>query len=280
MSTSPSGPAHAAAADAAAIAEAFVGARRAARALPGFPGRVPATLAAGYAIQDQAIARWPDTLAGWKVGYIAPARRDAAGDDRLVGPIFGRAVWPLTDGARLDVPVFAGGFAAVEAEYVFVLAHDAPPERLAYDEAAAAALVGALHVGIETAGSPLATINQLGPTVVVSDFGNNHGLVLGPAIPGWRARASASLRCSTRIDGRLVGEGGADAVPGGLLAALAFALGCCARRGLPLRAGMLVTTGAATGIHDILPGESAEIRFDGDAVLACRAVAATPDPAA
>lgn len=281
MSTSPQGPAPAPAdhaADPAAIAAAFVGARRAARALPDFPGRVPASLAAGYAVQDQAIARWPDTLVGWKVGYIAPARRDASGEDRLVGPIFSRAVWPLADGGTLDVPVFAGGFAAVEAEYVFVLAADAPPDRLAWDEDAAAALVGSLHIGIETAGSPLATINQLGPTVVVSDFGNNHGLVLGPEIPDWRARSAASLRCATSIEGRLVGEGGADAVPGGLLAAFAFALGRCARRGLPLRRGMLVSTGAATGIHDILPGESARIDFAGDGVLACRAVAATPDP--
>ncbi len=49
-------------------------------------------------------------------------------------------------------------------------------------------LVSGLHVGIEAAGSPLAAINELGPTVVVSDFGNNAGLLLGPAIPDWRKR--------------------------------------------------------------------------------------------
>jgi 2-keto-4-pentenoate hydratase len=50
----------------------------------------------------------------------------------------------------------------------------------------------------------------------------------------------------------------------------------CARRGRPLRAGCLVSTGAASGIHDILPGQSAALVFDGVGTLRCRAVPATP----
>jgi 2-keto-4-pentenoate hydratase len=109
---------------------------------------------------------------------------------------------------------------------------------------------------------------------VVSDFGNNAGLVLGPEIAGWRQLDEASLRCETFIDGVSVGQGGAGSVPGGLGAALAFALGCCARRGFPLRAGALVTTGAATGIHDILPGQLARITFQPGGELQCRALPA------
>jgi 2-keto-4-pentenoate hydratase len=260
----------------ATIAARFVQARRAGRALPGFPGAVPLDLAAGYACQDAAIALWPDHVAGWKVGYIAPDRRDHSGDDRVVGPIFSRAVWPQAVGENVDVPVFVGGFAAVEAEYVFRLGADAPPGKTLWTADEALALVAGLHIGIETAGSPLATINLLGPAVVVSDFGNNAGLVLGPEISDWRRRAESSLGCETFIDDRSVGRGGAASVPGGLGAALAFALGRCARRGLPLRAGMLVTTGAATGIHDILAGQQARISFGAAGELRCRAVPAMP----
>lgn len=258
------------------IAAAFVQARLAGGSLSGFPGTPPPDLAAAYAIQDAAIGLWPDPVAGWKVGYIAPERRDVSGDDRLVGPIFARAVWPVALGESLDVPVFAGGFAAVEAEYVFRLAADADPARLRWSPEEALALVAALHIGIETAGSPLATINVLGPTVVVSDFGNNAGLLLGPQIPGWRDVPEDQLTCETFVDDVSVGRGGAGSVPGGLGAALAFALGRCARRRMPLRAGMLVTTGAATGIHDILPGQQARIRFGRYGELQCRAIAATP----
>lgn len=262
------------------VAARFVQARLAGRALPGFPGDPPPDLAAAYACQDAAIALWPGILTGWKVGYIAPDRRDASGEDRLVGPIFAAALWPQAVGETVDVPVFVGGFAAVEAEYVFRLGADAPAGKTLWTAGEALALVSALHIGIETAGSPLATINVLGPAVVVSDFGNNAGLVLGPEIADWRARDEAGLLCETFIDGRSVGRGGAASVPGGLGAALAFALGRCARRGLPLRAGMLVTTGAATGIHDILAGQSARIHFGAAGDLRCRAVPARPHPQA
>lgn len=260
------------------IAAAFVEARLACRSLPGFPGTPPVDLATGYACQDAAIARWPDLIAGWKVGYISPDRRDSSGEDRLVGPIFARAIWPLAVDACLDVPVFVGGFAAVEAEYVFRLGADAPPGKALWTAEETLGLVAALHVGIEIAGSPLATINVLGPSVVVSDFGNNAGLLLGPEVQAWRSRPESDLACTTTIDDALVGRGGAASLPGGLLSALAFALGRCARRGFPLKAGALVTTGAATGIHDILPGQRARISFGSCGELRCRAVPATPLP--
>jgi 2-keto-4-pentenoate hydratase len=82
------------------------------------------------------------------------------------------------------------------------------------------------------------------------------------------------LVCETRIEGASVGLGGAGSVPGGLLAALAFALNRCARRRLALKSGSLVTTGAATGIHDIRVGQQARITFGAWGAIDCRAVAA------
>ena len=257
------------------IAERFVNARLAGQCLQEFPGSIPVDLAAGYACQKEAIRLWPDSIAGWKVGYIAPERRDDSAEDRLVGPIFERSVQCVTTDSCVDFPVFVGGFAAVEAEFVFRLGQDAEPGKIDWTPAQAAGLVSALHIGIETAGSALATINVLGPTVVVSDFGNNAGLILGPEIPDWAAHEDATLDCETYIEGVCVGTGGAASVPGGLLAALCFAINRCSRLGLPMRAGTLITTGAATGIHDILAGQRAQVRFGRWGTLTCRAVPAT-----
>jgi 2-keto-4-pentenoate hydratase len=110
--------------------------------------------------------------------------------------------------------------------------------------------------------------------VVVSDFGNHSGLLLGPAIPQWRTRSHESLVCETLIEERSVGRGGAVSLPGGLMAAVAFTLGRCARRGLPLKAGYVISTGATTGSHTIRIGQSARVRFAGLAELHCRAVIA------
>jgi 2-keto-4-pentenoate hydratase len=259
-----------------AIAASFVAARLGARALPAFPGDVPEDLAAGYDCQDRAIARWPEQVAGWKVGYIAAERRDASGEDRVTGPVFADAIWPDRPGEVIDFPVFVGGFAAVEAEYAFVLAADVPVDKFAWTPDEAGELDAALHIAVETAGSPLATINVLGPTVVATDFGNNAGLIVGKRIDDWRNQPSEAMRCETWIEGECIGRGGAASIPGGLLGAFAFALGRCARRGFPLRAGDIVTTGAATGIHDIRVGQHARVRFGPWGEILCRAVAAQP----
>jgi 2-keto-4-pentenoate hydratase len=166
----------------------------------------------------------------------------------------------------------AGGFAAVEAEYVLQLEADAPADQLDWSPQAAAQLPARLYVGVEVASSPLATINQLGPRVVVSDFGNNNGLVLGPEIPDWTARDEATLTVRTGIDGVEVGTGGAFRLPGGLCQAFAFALRRSALRGRPLKKGELIATGNATGIHDIAAGQQAVIDFGNDGRIVCRAV--------
>src|SRR5688572_1890758 len=247
--------------DSAAIARRLVASRRQAQALPDYPGALPRTLDEGYACQDAAIALWGKPIVGWKVGRLPADWEAKLGEERLVGPIFDGAVQVPGVGHSGRFAVIAGGFAAVEAEFVFRLAADAPPDKTDYSGEEAAALVDALLVGVELAGSPLPLINVLGPAIVVSDFGNNAGLIVGPEIADWRSRDEAAMRCETFIDGTSVGQGSAASISGGLLGALAFALSRCARRGYPLKAGMLVTTGAATGIHGIVAGQGSRISF-------------------
>lgn len=262
------------------VAERFVAARLAARALPDYPGPLPGTLADAYARQEAAIGLWPDDIAGWKVGGIADAWIARVGEPRLVGPIFRRRVWPASNPGIIALPVIAAGFAAIEAEYVLVLGESAPPDRTEWTPAQAAELVAELRVGIELAGSPLATINDLGPAVIVSDFGNNAGLVLGEPLAEWRSRPMESLTCETHVSGRRVGEGSAASIAGGPLGSLAFALGCCARRGRPLRAGEVISTGACTGIHPVRIGEEVQVAFAGAPALRCRVSRATAESGA
>lgn len=242
------------------IAEAFVNARLESRALPEYPGPVPETLEDGYAVQDQAIALWPDELVGWKVGLIPPQYRERLGADRLAGCIFARNV--VDAGSEpTPFPAIPGGFTAVEAEYVVRVGKDAPVDKTEWTAEEAADYVGEMRVGVEIAGSPLATINELGPTVVVSDFGNNAYQILGNRIDDWRDGEWSAMTAETFIEGQSVGKGGAASIPGSPLAAFAFLLGHAAKRGRPLKAGQIVTTGASTGIHDIVAGQQSRINF-------------------
>ncbi|HEY9218771.1 MAG TPA: fumarylacetoacetate hydrolase family protein [Phenylobacterium sp.] len=254
-----------------AIARRFTAARRAAKPLSGYPGDPPADLGAAYAIQEAAIGLWPDEIAGWKIGKVPAEAQARIGASRIVGPIFAASV---AVGEAGQFPLIEGGFAAVEAEVIYRLRADAPAGKIDWTEDEALALVDDMHIGVEAAGSPLATINELGPAVVVSDFGNNAGLIVGPAIPGWRERSPESLTCATRVNGQEVGTGSAANLEGGPAACLAFLLGHAAARGRPLRAGSWVSTGQLTGIHDVKAGDEAVIDFGPLGQVRCRASAA------
>jgi 2-keto-4-pentenoate hydratase len=112
--------------------------------------------------------------------------------------------------------------------------------------------------------------------VVASDFGNNAGLILGKSIPDWRSRGDDWPACAVWIEGALVGRGAPSSIPGGPASALAFLANAAARRGYPLKRGQLVTTGAASGIHDIAVGEAARIVFEGLDEILCIAQVAHP----
>jgi len=257
------------------VASRFVAARRDSTPLAAFPGAVPPDLASAYRIQDAAIGLWGAAIGGWKVGRIPPSVEDAMGIDRLAGPIFASSIVASEAGDEIDMAVFDGGFAAIEAEFVAVIAEDAPGTKTRWSADEAARMIADLRIGLEIASSPLATINDLGPVVVVSDFGNNAGLIVGPSIRDWRTRPLESMQCDAFVDGACVGKGGAFRLTGGFVRSVQFLLELNAGRGMPLRAGDLIATGQTTGIHDVRVGQRAVVRFGDDGELRCRFRAAS-----
>lgn len=239
-----------------------------------FPGRLPETLESAYAIQDEAISAWGPPVIGWKVGRILPPHSERLGSDRLAGPIFAAA--RPGNGETPEMPVFAEGFAAGEAEFLLRIGGDPDPGRRTYTLEAAADLIGAVHVGIEIASSPLSDINGLGPTAVISDFGNNNGLVIGQEVRDWRSSGFESWTVATTIDGLEVGQGRASSFPDGAIGAARFLFELSSRRGIRLNKGQWISSGAVTGIHQARPGQIVEARFGSLLSLSCRLARARP----
>jgi 2-keto-4-pentenoate hydratase len=261
--------------DAAAIADRFLTARRTAAGLRDYPGTMPSSLDEAYAVQEAAIAAWQRPVVGWKVGRIPASLIERLGADRLTGPIFfHRGAGP--EGV-VEMPVFERGFAAAEAEFLLRIGQVPPPGKRSFTLQEAAELIDQVHVGIEIASSPLSSINALGPIAIISDFGNNNGLVVGPAIADWRSSGFEQWRVTTLIDGRAVGEGSASAFPNGAIGSARFLFELAARRGIALQPGQWISSGAATGVHDARPGQHVEVRFGPDCQVACRLVGARPE---
>jgi 2-keto-4-pentenoate hydratase len=255
------------------IARAFVLARREARSLPAYPGRPPADLASAYRIQDEALLLDGRAIAGWKVGRIPDPEVAHLGCNRLAGPIL---VDTLVEGAanvEAPMPAFLGGFIALEAEFMLRLrvpSHATPP----VDDAQTREWVDEVRIGIEIASSPYAGINDDGPCVTISDFGNNAGALLGPAVPDWRARDLQAIEVLTEIAGREVGRATASAMLDGPYGAVRFLLDNLQRRGIAPQSGWWISSGAVTGVHVAQVGDRAVANFAGLGSLACRIVAA------
>lgn len=257
------------------VAEAFVTARREARALASYPGERPADLAQAYAIQDAALAIDGRAVAGWKVGRINPPYEAALGANRLSGPIFAGVFVEAAPGDEPEMPIHADGFAAAEAE---ILMHVAPgwDGRLPVDDAETRALIDDVRMGIEIASSPYVGINDDGPCVTVSDFGNNMGSVAGAPFHDWRELDLRAIPVSTVIDGTVVGDATAATMLDGPYGAVRFLLGNLRARRIDAGGGLWVSTGAITGVHPVTAGQHVAARFASHGEVHCRTVKARP----
>lgn len=249
-----------------AIAKAFLAARAAKTPLTEYPGAMPQGLDEAYAIQDSAIALDGRIVGGWKVGRIADDLVARYGGNRIAGPIFTDEIVDAADGAVPAMPVYGAGFAAAEAE---VLLRFGDVGMQDYDIVSIRDVIAEVRTGIEIASSPFPGINQHGPAVTASDYGNNKGLVLGPPIAGWRDADLIAMPVEFRIDGERIGAATMETMLDGPFGSALFLTRALRARGIAIPPGTWVSAGAITGVHEIRPGQSAEALFDGKIRVSC-----------
>lgn len=245
------------------VAERIVAARRRQLPIAEFPGPLPTDPATAYAIQDAVIAQYGAPVAGWKVAMIPPPFRERFPGPRLSGPVMEGTVGRPADGEAVKVSIVAGGFAAVEAEFIVRIGRDLPPRARPYEPEEVAAAIADLHAGIEIAGFPLATINDLGPGAVIPCFGNNASILVGAVVPDWQRPPAERLVTHTAIDGVEVGRGSLASLNGGPVGSTHFLVNHLSDRGITLRAGEWVSTGMTTGVHPVVPSQRAVVTFEG-----------------
>lgn len=247
------------------IGRELVAARDAGARLAEYPGAFPTDLETAYRIQDVAIGLSGKAVGGWKVGKIEAGMAARFGSDRLAGPIFASRIKMSPGDGATAMPVLPG-FAAVEAELLLRIAampaEDATLEtvRQSIDE---------VRFGMEIASSPFPGINEHGPAITVSDFGNNYGLLLGPEIADWRTMDLLAASVVLAIDAETVGVGTLGEMLDGPFGAVLFLARLLRKRGLQLQPGDWVSTGAITGVHRVHAGQIVCASFDGKFHVDC-----------
>ena len=246
-----------------AISDALVAARQNCTRVDKFPGTLPATLDEAYAVQMLSIAKWPAPVVGFKVGGIPQSFRKQYPSPWQVGPMFKDQMYHVKSGESIYVTVYEGGFAAYEAEFVFAVTGleklTGPIETIAE----AKSFVTKVYLGAEIASAPNPDVNNLGPGSIISDFGNNAGVVIGPEAPLSLLDDISAMEVTLHIDGKEIGRKHPTEGEGGPLGALRHILNHFAvhKDNLDLPETVLISSGAVTGVHQSYAGTTSKIKF-------------------
>jgi 2-keto-4-pentenoate hydratase len=210
--------------------------------------------AEAYSVQDAVFAAlWPGARpAAWKVGgpsdKVEPTAAPIPPENLLHGPA-------SVAGAKMQM-------IGVEAEIAFRLARDLPPRTRPYSERAVAAAVGEVLVAIELCDTRLANWKETSGLWKLADFQNNSALVVGSGTKDWQKIDFLQQEVEFRIGARVVKAKGAHSF-GNPFRLMSWIAAHCAKRGLGLHAGDVVTTGAWSGLEIAKAGDEVTARFPG-----------------
>lgn len=233
------------------------------RVLDGLPaGLRPTDADEGFAIQAGLEARSAHPLYGWKIAATSVAGQQHIG---VTGPLAGRLLAEQVFADGDTVPSGANRMAVAEPEFAFRLGADLPPRDRPYTEAEVLAAVASLHPAIEIPDSRYADFARAGEAQLIADAACAHQFVLGAAAPaGWRDLDLAAQVVQASVTGRrrrYRRDGIGSAVLGDPRIALVWIANELPRRGLGLRVGQVVTTGACVKPLEMEPGDRVEADF-------------------
>lgn len=194
----------------------------------------PTDAATAYQVQNETIAAIGPAGA-WKVQPYPET------GEPFTSPILKKDVYP--SGAALKLSDYAG---AIEAEVAVTIGRDLS-DKSEYSSDDLRDAVASLHLAIEVVASRFVDRKANPSLVGIADLQNSGAVIVGPALStsNWPALSQQAL--SMLVDGREVGATQGNGSTENTLKSLAWLANHAAARGLPLRAGDVIITGARLG---------------------------------
>jgi 2-keto-4-pentenoate hydratase len=214
-------------------ARLLVDARRTGTTLSHLPEHLrPASQADAHRIQDAIVARL-GTVGGWKI---------FAGDDAapFLSPVPGSLIFHQGHAvAPGPLPIVL-----VELEIAVTLARDLPARSGGHDPETVRGAIASLHPLLELITFSWTDREQVDRLTQLSDLQNSAGFVVGAPLADWAGIDPGRARATLILDGveHSTASDGADMAT--ILRTLALLSNHAAARGMPLRRGQVVTTGA------------------------------------
>lgn len=221
----------------------------------------PANAAEAVQIQTAMLERLGLEASGYKAGFTNPPMLEKAGPDGPMAGVMFRDFTVASGGSlkRADM----GPGALIEAEVSFRMGADLPAREGGYSQDEVMAAVDSAIIGIEVAVPRLN--NPLGQPMVhlAADNGAAMAFVAGPDIPDWQSCDLRLLDIELLFDGLKVAEGLPLAARCDEKWALAWTVNHFSARGIGIRDGDLITTGAAAAPTVLGVAGEVVARYDG-----------------
>jgi 2-keto-4-pentenoate hydratase len=190
---------------------------------------VPIDMAGVYALQDE-IIRQIGPVGGWKILAGAPG-------EPTCSPIPAKRYYTSGD----TISASRHRFVLAEVEIAVKLGTDLPAGA---DAAAVDAAIASLHPVLEMVGSPFVDRDTIAANAKLGDLQSNGAVIVGPALDPAIRSALPHLGVSLRLDGVLAKTAETGARWEAIIEAVRWLASHAASRGLPLRAGDIIITGA------------------------------------
>jgi len=209
---------------------------------------VPADAATAYQVQTETIAAIGPAGA-WKVQPYPET------GEPFTSPILKKDVYP--PGAALKLADYAG--IAIEAEVAVTIGRDLS-DKSDYSSDDLRDAVASLHLAIEVVASRFVDRKKNPALVGIADLQNSGAVIVGPALVTSKWPALSQQALSMLVDGEEVGSTQGNGSTENTLTSLAWLANHAAARGLPLKAGDVIITGARLGP---LPLDGKEVVVNG-----------------
>lgn len=201
------------------------------------------------------------THAGWKVARTNPELQKEAGlSEPAYGPIFSEFIFESGHTFEKGFPT-AGG---IECEFAVILGKDLPAAGAPYTMDQVADAIATMHPAVEITGCRYKTRDDLDRPAKTADFASNFAFVFGAGVSDWQKFDLPNHGVEHIVNGEVITTSTGANVLGHPLNSIIWLADKLAPRGLELKAGQWISTGAATGPIPAPAGSDVTAKFDGD----------------
>jgi len=216
----------------------------------------------GYALQrgvGELLSFYLGPLAGYKIGCTTPVMQKFL---EIPNPCAGEVFRSTVVKNVAVVPRTGFVKVGIECEIAVVLACDLSDPDLVGDAEWLSRAVGGVMASLEIVDDRYEDYRTIGVPTLIADNFFDCGCVLGAPLQKWRNLDLRSLRGTTKINGRLVGEGQGDLIMGDPLNALTWLAKSLLSRGQYIRKGQFVTLGSVVETKWLNAGDVAEVEIE------------------